>query len=167
MVVSIDAGTTGVRAMAVGDDGVPRAQAATEFPQYFPRPGWVDHDADEIWEAVVGVLARVVAEIDQPIAAIGVTDQRETVVAWSATTGRPRHRAVVWQDRRTADRCRDLAEAGHLAMVRHATGLVLDPYFSATKMAWLLGPGGVTADPDLRLGTIDTWLVWKDRKSVV
>jgi glycerol kinase len=121
----------------------------------------VEHDAEEIWSAVQATLAELSGTLDQPVAAIGITDQRETVVAWDRRTGSPRHRAIVWQDRRTADRCAALQEGGHLPMVRARTGLVLDPYFSATKAAWLLDEGGVEADADLALGTIDAWLVWK------
>src|SRR6185295_14702124 len=126
---------------------------------------WVEHDATEIWEAVEATLAELRGRLDQPIAAIGVTNQRETVVVWDRRTGKPLHRALVWQDRRTAATCDALREAGHLPMVRQRTGLVLDPYFSATKMAWLLTPeadggGGVPTGPDLALGTIDSWLLW-------
>src|SRR5436190_1145077 len=161
VVIAIDAGTTGVRAFAVDDRGRPAGWSYREFPQYFPRPGWVEHDADEIWSAVTGVLRELQAEVDQPVAAIGITGQRETVVAWSRSTGEPRHRAIVWQDRRTASRCDELREAGHLPLVRETTGLVLDPYFSASKFEWLLREGGVEAGPGLALGTIDAWLLWK------
>ncbi len=105
-------------------------------------------------------LAELVAELDQPVAAIGITDQRETVVAWDRRTGQPLHRAIVWQDRRTAARTDGLAEAGHLPLIRERTGLVLDPYFSGSKMEWLLDDGGVEVSPDLALGTIDAWVVW-------
>ena len=159
-VVAIDAGTTGVRAVAVDDAGRLGARSYRELTQHYPRPGWVEHDPDEIWAAVVATLAEVVATLDGPVAAIGITNQRETVVAWDRRTGRPRHRAIVWQDRRTAARCRQLADAGHLPLVRDRTGLVLDPYFSASKMEWLLGEGGVPADDDLALGTVDSWVLW-------
>jgi glycerol kinase len=161
IVISIDAGTTGVRSFALDEFGGQVGLAYREFTQHYPRPGWVEHDAEEIWEAVTATLAELVATLDQPVAAIGITDQRETVVAWSRSTGRPRHRAIVWQDRRTADRCDELTAGGHLELVRQRTGLVLDPYFSGTKIEWLLGPGGVAADDDLALGTIDSWLIWK------
>ena len=104
VVVAIDAGTTGVRAFAVGEDGRPKGWSYREFPQHFPQPGWVEHDADDIWQAVQTTLAELTAKLDEPIAAIGITDQRETVVVWDRRTGRPLHRAVVWQDRRTAPR---------------------------------------------------------------
>jgi len=160
-VIAIDAGTTGVRSRAVFTDGRPPVAAYREFTQYFPRPGWVEHDATEIWEAVKTTLAEVIGALDgDEIAAIGITNQRETVVAWSRSTGQPRHRAIVWQDRRTATRCDELAAAGALPAVRATTGLVLDPYFSGTKFAWLLGPGGVVVDDDLALGTVDSWILW-------
>ena len=161
VVIAIDAGTTGVRAFAVDDQGRPAGWSYREFPQYFPRPGWVEHDADEIWAAVVEVLRELVGSVTHPVAAIGITDQRETVVAWSRRTGTPLHRAIVWQDRRTAGRCDALRHAGHLPLVRERTGLVLDPYFSGTKAEWLLHEGGVVADDDLAIGTIDSWLLWK------
>jgi glycerol kinase len=161
VVIAIDAGTTGVRAFAVDERGQPAGWSYREFPQYFPRPGWVEHDADEIWDAVTTVLVELVDRLEQPVAAIGITDQRETVVAWSRSRGRPKHRAIVWQDRRTAARCDELRAAGHLPLVRERTGLVLDPYFSGSKFEWLLTEGGVTADADLALGTVDSWLMWK------
>ena len=159
VVIAVDAGTTGVRCLALDPTGAVRGWSYREFTQHFPRPGWVEHDADEIWEAVQATLAELCGSLDEPIAAVGITDQRETVVAWDRRTGRPRHRAIVWQDRRTADRCRALADEGHLALVRSTTGLVLDPYFSATKLEWLLA-NGVEADEHLALGTIDSWLLW-------
>jgi glycerol kinase len=158
-VLAIDAGTTGVRAFALGDDGTALGYAYREFAQHFPRPGWVEHDADDIWSTTQAVCAELVERLGQP-ACVGITNQRETVVAWSRSTGRPLARAIVWQDRRTAARCDELAAAGHLDLVRRRTGLVLDPYFSGTKLAWLLTEGGVEAGPDLAVGTIDAWLVW-------
>ncbi|HEU5083959.1 MAG TPA: glycerol kinase GlpK, partial [Acidimicrobiales bacterium] len=166
VVVAIDAGTTGVRSMALSEAGLPVGMAYREFTQHFPRPGWVEHDATEIWEAVRATLTELGRTLDEPIAAIGITDQRETVVAWDRRTGEPRHRAIVWQDRRTAARCDELAEGGHLPLVRRTTGLVLDPYFSASKLEWLLRPaeaggGGVPIDEHLAVGTVDTWLLWQ------
>ena len=158
-VLSIDAGTTGVRAFVIDEAGLPVDVAYREFPQYFPQPGWVEHDAAEIWEAVQACVAEVRGRLDGTIAAIGITNQRETIVAWSRSTGQPLHRALVWQDRRTAEACEALAP--HLPVVRAKTGLVLDPYFSATKLAWLLREGGVANNDDLMVGTIDTWLLWK------
>lgn len=160
VVVAVDAGTTGVRSIAVDHGGRPVGSSYREFPQHFPRPGWVEHDPDDIVAAVDATLAELVAGLDEPVAAVGLTVQRETIVVWDRRTGRPLHRAIVWQDRRTADRCAALTEAGHLPLVREATGLVLDPYFSATKLAWLLGEGGVEASPDLAAGTVDAWLLW-------
>lgn len=160
VVIAIDAGTTGVRAFAVDEAGQPTGYTYREFTQHFPRPGWVEHDAAEIWQAVQATLAELVAQLDQPVAAIGITDQRETTVVWDRRTGAPLHRAIVWQDRRTAERCDALEAAGHLPLVRDTSGLVLDPYFSATKLEWLLGPGGVERTPDLAFGTIDSWLLW-------
>lgn len=163
-VIAIDAGTTGVRAFVVGDDGLPRGRAYREFPQHFPRPGWIEHDADDIWRVTLETLAEVAAGVSasgDTVAAIGITNQRETVVVWDRRTGVPRARAIVWQDRRTAERCDELRAEGHEPMIRRATGLVLDPYFSASKLSWLLHTGGVTADADLMFGTVDTWLLWK------
>ena len=161
VVIAIDAGTTGVRAFAVDEKGQPAGWAYREFPQYFPQPGWVEHDAEEIWAAVEATLAELRSGLDQPVAAIGITNQRETTVVWDRRTGEPRHRAIVWQDRRTAARCDELRDAGHLDLVRSTTGLVLDPYFSGTKLEWLLRDGGVKAGPDLAFGTVDTWVLWK------
>ena len=160
VVVAIDAGTTGVRAFAVDETGRPAGWSYREFTQHFPQPGWVEHDAEEIWSAVQTTLAELQTTLDQPIAAIGITDQRETTVVWNRRTGRPLHRAIVWQDRRTAARCDALREAGHLPLVRDRTGLVLDPYFSGTKLEWLLTEGGVESGPDLAFGTVDSWVLW-------
>ena len=159
MVLAIDAGTTGVRTRAVFADGRPSVSSYREFTQHFPRPGWVEHDAEEIWQAVAATLADVVSRTDVSPAAIGITNQRETVVAWDRRTGRPVANAIVWQDRRTADRCAELA--GFLPLVRRTTGLVLDPYFSGTKAAWLIENNDVPPEEHLAIGTIDTWLVWK------
>ena len=164
VVVAIDAGTTGVRAFAVDGEGVPRAWSYREFPQYFPEPGWVEHDPDEIYDATVAVLREVAATLaadDRRVVALGITNQRETTVVWSRSTGRPLHRAIVWQDRRTAARCDELRADGAEPLVRRRTGLVLDPYFSATKLHWLLTEGGVADDGDLLFGTVDSWLLWK------
>ncbi|HXH59186.1 glycerol kinase GlpK [Iamia sp.] len=160
VVIALDAGTTGVRAFAVDETGAPVGFRYQELTQHFPRPGWVEHDPTEIWTAMVAVTNRLIADLHQPVAALGITDQRETVVAWDRRTGRPLHRAIVWQDRRTAARCDELREAGALDVVRPATGLVLDPYFSASKVEWLLREGGVAPGPNLCVGTIDSWLLW-------
>ncbi len=159
VVLALDAGTTGVRTRAVFDDGTPSFSSYREFTQHFPQPGWVEHDAEEIWTAIVATMAEVVSQLTQPVAAIGITNQRETVVAWDARTSTPIAPAIVWQDRRTASVCESLLP--HLDVVRHTTGLVLDPYFSGTKAAWLLRNNDAPPEPHLRIGTIDTWLVWK------
>src|SRR6202044_2440542 len=140
VVVAIDAGTTGVRALALDGQARVADVAYRELSQHFPRPGWVEHDPAEIWATAPDPLAEVgarLAERGDTVAAIGITNQRETLVAFDRSTGRPLHRAIVWQDRRTAPICTELVEAGHLPFVRATTGLVLDPYFSATKAAWL------------------------------
>ncbi len=164
VVIAIDAGTTGVRSFAVREDGSPAGYAYREFPQHFPQPGWVEHDPRDIWEATTATLGELIAALaGEPVAALGITNQRETAVAWDRRTGAALHNALVWQDRRTAGRCDELREAGHLDLVRATTGLVLDPYFSATKFEWLLTEGGVRAGaaaPDTALGTVDSWLVW-------
>jgi glycerol kinase len=160
-VVAIDAGTTGIRSRAVFADGRPSVSAYREFTQHFPRPGWVEHDPLEIWDAVRATLVDVVGRAGRDgVVAIGITNQRETVVAWDGRTGAPYGPAIVWQDRRTAARCEELAAAGALDLVRERTGLVLDPYFSGTKFEWLLTDGGVPVTDDLALGTIDTWVIW-------
>ena len=160
-VIAIDAGTTGIRSRAVFTDGSPSIASYREFTQHFPQPGWVEHDPTEIWAAVRATLHDVVEQVGaSSVAAIGITNQRETVVAWDRATGKPYGRAIVWQDRRTAARCDELAAAGALDLVRERTGLVLDPYFSGTKLEWLLGPGGVPVTEHLALGTVDTWLIW-------
>jgi glycerol kinase len=158
-IMAIDAGTTGVRCRAVFVDDHEVVAAYREFTQHFPEPGWVEHDAEEIWQAVVETFNEVVSKIGIP-AAIGITNQRETVVAWNRSNGEVYGRAIVWQDRRTAPMCEQLAADGHLETVRSITGLVLDPYFSGTKMAWML-EHGVPASADLALATIDSWILWK------
>lgn len=155
-VLAIDAGTTGVRTRAVFDDGSPSISSYREFTQFFPQPGWVEHDANEIWEAVLATLRDVLDQVGD-VAAIGITNQRETVVAWNISTGEPYAKAIVWQDRRTADVCEQLTP--HLDSVRRTTGLVLDPYFSGTKAAWLLRHG--VPKTNVAIGTIDSWLIWK------
>jgi glycerol kinase len=160
-VIAIDAGTTGVRSRAVFPDGREAVASYREFTQHFPQPAWVEHDATDIWSAVVTTLAEVIEQVGREhVAAIGITNQRETVVAWSRSTGVPFGTAIVWQDRRTAERCDELAADGHLDLVRSRTGLVLDPYFSGTKFEWMLRERDIPIDDDLALGTIDTWLIW-------
>jgi glycerol kinase len=162
-VIAIDAGTTGVRSVVFDHRGSVVDLAYRELTQYFPRPGWVEHDPMEIWASVAATLGDVagrLADAGRVPAAIGITNQRETVVAWDRRTGHPLHRAIVWQDSRTAADCDALVEAGHLPLVRERTGLVIDPYFSATKMRWLLQHGGVERSADLALGTVDAWVLW-------
>ena len=164
-VLAIDAGTTGIRTIAFDAAGTPVDQAYRELTQHYPGPGWVEHDPDEIWSGVADTLAEVAGRLDAdgrgPVAAIGMTNQRETALAWDRSTGRPLHRAIVWQDRRTADRCDALREAGHLPAIRDRTGLVLDSYFSATKWEWMLSTGGVDVSADLTLGTVDSWILYQ------
>ncbi len=161
VIVAIDAGTTGVRAFAVDFSGTPVGRSYREFTQHFPEPGLVEHDAEEIWTTTRTVLAELVTTLGRTVAAIGITNQRETAVAWDRRTGAPRGRAIVWQDRRTAQRCGELAAEGLLPTIRERTGLVLDPYFSASKFEWMIRNGGLSVDDDLLLGTIDSWLTWK------
>ncbi|MDP1793467.1 MAG: glycerol kinase GlpK [Acidimicrobiales bacterium] len=155
-VLSIDAGTTGVRAFVIDETGKPVDVAYREFTQYFPQPGWVEHDATEIWRAVQATMAEVRGRLDGPVAAIGITNQRETLVIWDKATGAPIRKAIVWQDRRTASMCDELR--AHEPRVRELTGLVLDPYFTGTKLAWVAQneaiPDGAIA------GTVDSWILW-------
>ncbi len=160
MILAIDQGTTGSTCIVFDEEGRPAGRAYSEFRQHFPRPGWVEHDANEIWEVTRAVARDALASAgDPPLSAIGITNQRETVVAWDRETGEPLHRAIVWQDRRTASRCDELREQGHEELVRRRTGLVIDPYFSGTKIEWLVREGGVPRDACF--GTIDSWLVFK------
>jgi glycerol kinase len=160
LILAIDQGTTGTTCIVFDEHGRPAGRAYREFRQHFPRPGWVEHDAAEIWDVTRAVAREALdAAGGGGLAAIGITNQRETVVAWDRDTGEPLHRAIVWQDRRTARRCDELREAGHEQLVRERTGLVLDPYFSGTKIEWLIREGGVPADAVF--GTIDAWLVFK------
>lgn len=167
MILALDEGTTGSKALLLGDDGRIVATRQHEFTQHFPRPGWVEHDANEIWQVTSGVAAEVLAAAGAratDLKGLGITNQRETTVVWDRVTGEPLHNAIVWQDRRTADRCRELVEAGHLPIVREQTGLTIDPYFSATKVEWLLqNVEGLAARPssEICFGTIDSWLAFK------
>jgi glycerol kinase len=163
-ILAIDQGTTGTTAMVVTADGRSIARVDVDFQQHFPTPGWVEHDADEIWKTVCDTAQRAVQTAGlkpSDIAAIGVTNQRETVVPWERTTGRVLSKAIVWQDRRTTERCETLAARGFAPRVRQLSGLVLDPYFSATKMAWLLDNGLRAQVDDLCFGTIDSFLLWR------
>jgi glycerol kinase len=162
LILAIDQGTTGTTCLVFDAEGQVAGRAYSEFEQHFPQPGWVEHDAGEIWEVTRRVAIEAIvdagiqgAELD----GIGITNQRETVVAWDPATGEPVHRALVWQDRRTAARCKELREEGREQLVRERTGLVLDPYFSATKIEWLLrnAEGAERAV----FGTVDSWLLFK------
>src|SRR3954462_2062836 len=177
-ILAIDQGTTSSRAILFDRAGAIHARAYREFTQHFPRPGWVEHDAAEIWEVSLAVAGEAVAAAGigaadpgagggvadagrgrAALRGVGIPNQGGTVGAWDRRTGEPLHRAIVWQDRRTARRCDELREAGHEQLVRERTGLVLDPYFSGTKIEWLIRDGGVPRDA--AFGTIDSWLVFK------
>ena len=171
LILAIDQGTTSTRAIAfecASEGGLrPVAVSQIELEQHFPRPGWVEHDASEIWTATLQTCREVIRKAGGVgrFAAVGITNQRETSVLWDAATGEPLHRAIVWQDRRTADVTAKLAAAGHEPMVQAATGLILDPYFSASKFAWLLdavpGARARAEAGEVKVGTIETWLIWK------
>lgn len=167
-ILALDQGTTSSRAVLVEHDGSIKASAQKEFRQIFPNPGWVEHDAEEIWSSQASVMAEVMAKADAKegdIAAIGITNQRETTVVWERSTGKPICNAIVWQDRRTTQFCQDLKAKNLETLFRSRTGLLLDPYFSGTKLHWILNnvPGALerAKHGDLAFGTIDTWLVWK------
>jgi len=165
-ILSIDQGTTSSRAILFDGSGAPAETAQKELTQHFPQDGWVEHDAMEIWQDTLDVCRDVVNRVGVgEIAAIGITNQRETTVVWDRATGEPVHRAIVWQDRRTADVCARLKSDGHEPLFQQRTGLLLDPYFSGTKVAWILGkvPGArARAEKgELCFGTIDSWLVFK------
>jgi glycerol kinase len=162
LILAIDQGTTGTTCLVFDAAGKIAGRAYSEFEQHFPRPGWVEHDASEIWEVTRRVANEAIADAGVQsggLDGIGITNQRETVVAWDPSTGEPVHRALVWQDRRTAARCDELREEGHEALVRERTGLVIDPYFSGTKIEWLLRNADLPADAVF--GTIDSWLLFK------
>ena len=159
MILAIDQGTTGTTCMVFDEEGRISGRAYSEFEQHFPRPGWVEHDANEIWEVTRRVAHEAIDDAGAPeLRGIGITNQRETVVAWDRASGEPLHNALVWQDRRTSERCDELREDGREELFRERTGLVLDPYFSGTKIEWLLRNG---VDAGAAFGTIDAWLVYK------
>lgn len=164
-VLAIDQGTTGTTCLVIDGTGRVLSRAYSEFRQYYPVSGWVEHDAEEIWEVTLRLAREAIAAAGEVPRAIGITNQRETTVLWDRATGRPVHHAIVWQDRRTAARCRELKEAGREEWIRERTGLVLDPYFSATKLEWLLenvpGARERAEAGELAFGTIDSWLIWK------
>ncbi|NHN30316.1 glycerol kinase GlpK [Paenibacillus agricola] len=165
-IVAIDQGTTSCRAIVFDHQGAIVSTSQKEFTQYFPQSGWVEHDAEEIWQVQLEVLREALKTLAiEDVAAIGITNQRETTVVWDKTTGKPLHRAIVWQCRRTSAMCEELKHKGWEATVRSKTGLLLDAYFSGTKLKWLLD-----SDPSIRekaergealFGTIDSWLIWK------
>ena len=166
-ILALDQGTTSSRAIVFDHAGTIVALAQREFRQIFPRPGWVEHDAEEIWAAQSGVTSEALQKANlfiTDVAAIGITNQRETTLVWDRKTGRPIYHAIVWQDRRTAGTCDRLRKAGHAPMIRRKTGLVLDAYFSATKLQWILrnvpGAKARARRGELAFGTIDSWLVW-------
>src|SRR5215831_16109528 len=166
-ILALDQGTTSSRAIVFDRDGSIRAVAQREFAQIYPQPGWVEHDPMEIWASQFGVMAEVLAKAGlsaADIAAIGITNQRETTILWERASGKPVANAIVWQDRRTAPDCDALREAGHASMIARKTGLVIDAYFSGTKLKWLLDhvPGARerARRGELAFGTVDSWLVW-------
>lgn len=167
-VLAIDQGTTSTRAILFRQDLSMAAAAQAEFTQYFPRSGWVEHDPEEIWSTTMATCKAALAKAGadaREVAAIGITNQRETVVVWDRGTGRAIHNAIVWQDRRTAETCATLKAAGHEPEVNRLTGLLLDPYFSATKIAWILdhvdGARAAALQGRLAFGTIDSFLLWR------
>nr|WP_282580557.1 glycerol kinase GlpK [Sphingomonas faeni] len=163
--MAIDQGTTSTRSMTFGTDGVPRQTVRREFAQHYPQSGWVEHDPEDIWRDTVATLKEAAEADGGKVAAIGITNQRETVVVWDRKTGKPVHNAIVWQDRRTARLCAHLKADGNEPLVRERTGLILDPYFSGTKLKWILdNVDGVRARADkgeLAFGTIDSFLLWR------
>lgn len=167
-ILSIDEGTTSTRTIIFDKNGNKVADAQKEFRQYFPQPGWVEHDANEIWNAVLSTIANAFIESEikpRQIVGIGITNQRETTVVWDKQTGLPIYHAIVWQSRQTEDISNMLIKDGNGKMIHERTGLLVDPYFSATKIRWILdhveGAQERAEKGELLFGTIDTWLVWK------
>ncbi len=167
-VLALDQGTTSTRAIFFDRAGKVRGVAQKEFNQIYPKPGWVEHDAEEIWRTTLEVIATLMSQTGvkpEQIAAIGITNQRETTVVWDKATGRPIYNAIVWQSRQTSEICEEIKRAGHESLVRERTGLVVDAYFSGTKVKWILshveGARKRAARGELLFGTIDTWLIWK------
>ncbi|MEM7135417.1 MAG: glycerol kinase GlpK [Myxococcota bacterium] len=167
-ILAIDQGTTGSTALVLSPSGAIKAKAGVEFTQHFPKPGWVEHDLDEVWKSVCDAVGTAIEKAGvraNDCLGIGITNQRETTVLWDRDSGEAAHRAIVWQDRRTADRCSELKAAGHEALFRERTGLVLDPYFSGTKLEWLLQQDASLMSRAkagrLAFGTIDSWLVFR------
>jgi glycerol kinase len=166
-ILSLDQGTTSSRAIIFGRNGLPVASAQKEFTQHFPKPGWVEHNPEEIWSTQAGVALEAMTKVgieSSDIAAIGITNQRETTVVWNRKTCKPVHNAIVWQDRRTADFCDHLKKEGYAQKILDKTGLIIDAYFSATKVKWILdnvsGARDLAKKGELAFGTVDSWLVW-------
>jgi glycerol kinase len=166
-ILALDQGTTSSRAIVFNHNGLPVASAQKEFTQYFPRPGWVEHDPAEIWSSQLGVAKKTIANAglkSSDIASIGITNQRETALVWNRKTGIPVHKAIVWQDRRTAEYCDKLNKEGYAPKIRKRTGLIIDAYFSATKIKWILdnvkGARDLAKKGELAFGTVDSWLIW-------
>jgi glycerol kinase len=167
-ILALDQGTTSSRAILFDEHGTIVTSAQKEFTQYFPQPGWVEHDPEEIWSSQYSVMAEAMAKHNvqtSDIAAIGITNQRETTIVWDRETGKPVFNAIVWQDRRTASYCDSLKQSGHEDMIRSKTGLIIDAYFSGSKLKWILDnvPGARqrAIDGKLAFGTVDSWLCWK------
>ncbi len=167
-ILALDQGTTSSRAITFDRNGVPVSVAQKEFPQIYPKPGWVEHDPEEIWSTQAGVALEAITKagiVSQHIAGIGITNQRETTVVWSRKTGKPVYNAIVWQDRRTAEYCDQLKKEGLSPLILGKTGLIIDAYFSATKIHWILenveGTKKLAEEGYLAFGTIDSWLIWK------
>ena len=167
-ILAIDQGTTSSRAILFNQKGEIVHMAQKEFTQYFPQPGWVEHNANEIWGSVLAVIASVLSEAQvkpEQVAAIGITNQRETTVVWEKDTGNPIYNAIVWQSRQTAGICDELKAKGYDPLFREKTGLLIDAYFSGTKVKWILdhveGARERAERGELLFGTIDTWLIWK------
>jgi glycerol kinase len=169
-ILAIDQGTTSTRAILFDNSGNPVQSAQRKLPQIFPQPGWVEHDPEEIWSAAIEVC-REVLKSNRNVAALGLANQRETTILWDRDTGTPIHKAIVWQDRRTAQACRDIAAAGHTEMISARTGLLPDAYFSASKIAWVLnnidGARDRAEAGELAFGTVDSFLLWRLTGGVV
>ena len=167
-IMALDAGTTSNRCILFDHDGKICSVAQKEFTQYFPKPGWVEHDANEIWTTQLGVALSAMNKIGataEDIAAIGIANQRETTIVWDRDTGEPIYHAIVWQCRRTSEYCDTLKAEGYTEMIREKTGLIIDAYFSATKLKWILdnveGAREKAEAGQLMFGTVETWLIWK------
>ncbi|MGO3768692.1 MAG: FGGY family carbohydrate kinase, partial [Vreelandella alkaliphila] len=167
-ILAIDQGTTSSRAILFDRQGQIEAVAQQEFPQHFPQDGWIEHDPENIWETVLATCREVLEKANvspEQIDGIGITNQRETTVVWDRETGKPLYNAIVWQDRRTSELCQTLRDQGHTEAVQAKTGLLIDPYFSATKLAWILdnvaGARERAQRGELLFGTIDTFLIWR------